>query len=354
MGVKKYTDYLFENELSAKEAPLFFSPKLTELIKSIDSPISKDLLDLTNSGQKFNFSYIDLIDGDSENLSFLPVNRLNRIAGATEQDLENPSPDSPVWDKKGRQNLRVGALVTRTLSKYAGSKDLENFFHLFKGKLDVENYTIKIVEGEELRAYYHIDTYYNPTPGVTEKPPEGEPDPRTVLMKSCLKQPEKQPFFDIYVKNPEKIKMLIMLNKDKKLVCRALIWYDLFVVDKPESPTKGTLLDRIYYTSESDVNIFIDYAKKQGWMYKTHQVKDCRTFIFNGASIDKPISTRLPHPGHYEKYPYIDTLCFYTPDTGRISNGRGKPALNPKTGQVMERLQLQRTNGGSKRLRESN
>ena len=351
--MRNYKDYLFEDRINVKEVKLFFSNKLIKVFESMQSVIAKDLLTLLEENVEHSFSYIDLTD-DIETVSILPVNRLNRIEGIKEDDLISPQPDSVVWGQYGRQTNRVGAFATRLIPEYAGTKELEKFVHEFKSKLDAENYTIKIVDGEELRKYYHIDTYYNPTPDIINKPPEGEPDPRTVLMKSCLKQPEKQGFFDIYVKNPDNIKMLIMLNKKGQLVARALIWYNVFVVDKPESPTKGTLLDRIYYTNESDVNIFIDYAKKNGWSYKTHQVKDCLTFIFNGVETNKPISTRLMNKGYYNAYPYIDTLCFYTPETGRIANSRGKPARNPKTGDVFERLQLQKTNGGFKKLRESN
>lgn len=347
--MKKYKDYLFESGISVKELKMFLSPLLTKIFKSMISPIAKEIIEISENENKYQFSYIDITD-DIESISFLPVNRLNRVEGVVEEDLVEPKPDSPVWGEYGRQTNRIGAFATRLLPQYAGTKELENFVHEFKSKLDVDNYTLKIVEGEELRKYYHVDTYYNPTPGIVDKPPDGKPDPRTVLMKSCLKHPEKQGYFDIYVKNPDKIKMLIMLNKKGEQVCRALIWYDVFVVDKPESPTKGTLMDRIYYTNESDVNIFIDYAKKNNWMYKTHQIKDCLTFYFEGKIIDKPISTKLKNHGHFDKYPYIDTLCFYTPESGRISNSRGKPARNPQTGNIMERLQLHRTNGGSKRL----
>jgi len=353
VDIKKYKDYLFENEINLKELEIFFSEELSSLLKTLSSPIAKDLLNLASSNEKFAFSYIDLTE-DIETVSVLPVNRLSRIKGITEDDLEYPTPDSPLWGPYGRQLMRIGTLVARTLPKYAGSKELENFVHQFKSKLDVDNYTLKIVDGEELRKYYHVKTYYNPTPGITEKPPDGEPDPRTVLMKSCLKQPEKQDFFDIYVENPDSVKLLIMLNKKGELVARALIWYNVFVVDDPANPTKGTLLDRIYYTNESDVNIFIDYAKKNGWCYKLHQVKDCITFVFNGKVVEKPITTRLAKHGLFKKYPYIDTLCFYTPNTGRISTSRGRPAKNPNTGEIMLRLQLQKTNGGFKKLRESN
>jgi hypothetical protein len=349
VGLKNFNGYIFENDINVKELPLFFSPKLTKILISIDSKIATDLLDLSKSGQKFQTSYVDLTK-DIDSIGVLPANRVGRIPGITENDLVDPSPDSPVWGEKGRQPMRIGAFVARLLPKYAGTKDLENFVHLIKAKLDAGNYKLEIVRGEEIRKWYHVKTYYNPHPGMEEAPEEGVLDVRTPLMKSCLKQPEKQSFFDIYCVNPEQVGMLIMLNGDNKLVARAIIWFDCYVVDVPGNPTRGILMDRIYYTNESDVNIFIDYAKERGWWYKPNQAKEVYTFVKNGEVCNKGISTRLKNHGVFPRYPYIDTMCFYTPDTGRLSTTRGKPAKNPVNGTTMERYQLHRANGGTKRL----
>ncbi len=75
-----------------------------------------------------------------------------------------------------------------------------------------------------------------------------------------------------------------MLNKENKLVARAIIWFDCFVVDIPGNPTKGVLMDRIYYTNESDVNIFIDYAKEHSWWYKPNQAKRSFTLFSKGRA----------------------------------------------------------------------
>lgn len=349
MGLKNFNGYVKE-AINVKEIPLFLSPKFTELLKSIDSKIAKELLEIAGDNTKlFPNSYADLTS-DIDFLSVLPAARIARIEGTTEKDLTNPGPDSPLWGERFRQPVRIGAFVTRILPKYAGTKDLEIFVHQVKAKLDASNYELKIVRGEEIRKWYHVKTYYNPHPGAEEAPEEGEMDVRTPLMKSCLKQPEKQTFFDIYTKNPEQIGMLIMLDENQKLRARAIVWFDCYVVDNPGNPTKGVLMDRIYYTNESDVNIFIDYAKEQGWWYKPTQAKEIYTFVRDGEICEKGISTRLKNHGLFQRFPYIDTMCYYTPDTGRLSSTRGKPAKNPMTGETMERYQLHRANGGAKRL----
>lgn len=348
MGIKKFNGYIFESIGDVKELKLFFSPRLTSVLKSIDSNISRELL---SSDIKSQYSYMDLTDGDETNdITVLPVNRLSRIEGITEADLENPSDNSVVWSKKMRQPFRLGTFISRLFPKYAGSRELELFVNKFRGKIDSANYELKIVRGEDIRKWYHVKYYFNPHPGIEDRPDEGVLDIRTPLMKSCLKQTEKQPFFNIYCKNVDQVGMLIMLNKEGKLVARALIWFDCFVADKAEAPTKGILLDRIYYTQESDVDIFIDYAKQHGWWYKPRQAKEVYSCIIDGAECTKSITTRLKVHGEFETYPYIDTMAFYTPDTGRLSTTRGKPSPNPKTGEIMERYQLQKTNGGKKRL----
>ena len=349
MLIKKYNGYIYEdNDINVKELPMFYSPRLTNVIKSIDSIISGELLALTRSGKVFAFSYADITD-NIDTVSILPVNRVGRIDGVGEDDLESPSEGSVLWGKRLRQEIGVGAFVNRLLPKYNGSRDLENFVHGFKSKLDVENYEIKLIKGEEIRKWYHFKTYYNEHPGIINKPEEGD-DPRSPLMKSCLKQPEKQPFFDIYTENPDQVGMLIMLNSKGKLVARAIIWFDCFVADKAENPSKGVLMDRIYYTRESDVNIFIDYAKEHGWWYKPSQAKEISSFVKDGVVCDRPISTKLTRRGNFDKYPYMDTMCFYTPTTGRLSTSRGRPALNPVTKEIMDRYQLRRTNGMVKKL----
>jgi hypothetical protein len=349
--LKSFNRYINE-ALSVKEIPMFFSSELVTLLKSIDSNISKELLEIPNSGKYFPISYATTQDIDF--FSVLPVNRIGRLEGVTDEDLKRPSKDSAMWGDKFRQPVRIGAFVGTLLPKYKGSKDLENFVHQIKAKLDESNYELKIVRGEEIRKWYLVSNYYNSNPGFEEPPDEGILDIRSPLMKSCLKQPEKQDFFDIYCDNPEQVGMLIMLNFDKKLVARAVIWFDCIVVENPENPPHGVLMDRIYYTNESDVNIFIDYAKQHGWWYKPTQAKEIYSFVMNGEITNKQIYTKLKNHGVYAKYPYMDTMCFYTPFSGRLSSYRGKPAKIPKglpgEGEVMDRFQLQSARGGAKRL----
>lgn len=345
----------FKNNKNIKELPLILSEELFNIIFKIDSVISKDIIELTKSNSMFPYSFADLPkDHDYDYISLLPVNRVSRL-DIKDEDLVSPSNDSVVWNERYRQPFRIGVFITRFLPKYAGTKELEKFVNEYKAKLMSNKYEIRLVEGEEIRKWYHVRNYYNPTPWIEDRPDEGEDDPRTTLMKSCLKSNEKQEFFDIYCDNPEQVKMLIMLNEDKKLLARAIVWFGCVVIDKSkrENPDIGVLMDRIYYTNESDVNIFINYAKERGWWYKNLQSKEIYTFVKDGEICDKPITVRIKNNGIYNKYPYIDTMCFYTPETGRLSSHRGIPVMNKMTGKIMDRYELHRANGGTKKLSQN-
>lgn len=327
---------------------MFFSKSFRKILTTINTKIARDLLAVLDSDLTFKFSYVQVKDADV--VTVLPINRAIRIEGTDEEDFTYPTDDSILWGEKYRQPIRIGALVTSILPNSNNQKELELFINQYRAQIDVFKYNIKIIRGEEIRNWYHVKTYFNPNPGVVDRDdlPEGASDPRTPLMKSCLKQPEKQPFFDIYTKNVDQVGLLIMTDQNNKLRARAIVWFDCYVADNPENPTKGALLDRIYYTNESDVNIFINYAKEQGWWYKPSQQKEIYSFVMNDAVCNKSITTRLKVHGEFNYYPYVDTMCFYTPATGRLSSTRGKPAM--KNGSYIDRYQLHNTNGSKKRL----
>lgn len=346
--IKKLSNYQFESMdiSSLKELPMFYSSSFKKILNSINTRVSKELLKLMNSDATFKFSYVKELD--LEYVSVLPVNKALRIDGVTDNDLTNPSDNSPLWGEKFRTPMKLGGFINSVI--VASNVEVADFVNKYRAYLDSKNYTLKLVKGEEIRYWYHVKNYYNPTPDIVDRDdlPEGALDPRTTLMKSCLKQAEKQPFFDIYCKNVDQISLLIMTDKNNKLRARAIVWHDCFVADNPENPTRGVLLDRIYYTSESDVDIFINYAKERGWFYKPTQAKEVYSFIMNGAICNRSITTRLKVHGEFAYYPYIDTMCYYTPSTGRLSTTIGKPAA--KYGIPIDRYLLHNTNGTKKRL----
>ena len=57
----------------------------------------------------------------------------------------------------------------------------------------------------------------------------------------------------------------ILLDDNKKLLARAIVWFNSV---KPYLKNPRTFMDRIYYSEEQQQNIFKDFAKKNNWLYK--------------------------------------------------------------------------------------
>jgi hypothetical protein len=81
-------------------------------------------------------------------------------------------------------------------------------------------------------------------------------------------------------------------------------------------------MDRIYTIHDSDINIFKEHAINNGWLYKYAQTYSDSSYIDprDNRRHTMTISFRLEENKKYDAYPYLDTLIYYTPKSGRISN----------------------------------
>jgi len=128
---------------------------------------------------------------------------------------------------------------------------------------------------------------------------------------------------DIFTDNPEKCKLLILLNNNK-LIAYSLIWGPLI------RPIDAIFMDTIHSIEESDeVDFFIfgdpithyfeNYANKNNWLYKDND--------FDTYSVRLKIKDNVFGVGSYEFFPKMDKLKFYNPSTGRLSSDKGiKPS----------------------------
>jgi hypothetical protein len=117
-------------------------------------------------------------------------------------------------------------------------------------------------------------------------------------------------FFQIYVKNPEVCTLVILkdpLNQNK-ILGRALLWQ----LSSPEI----MYMDRIYTTKPSDVVLFREFAKKNGWSYKSKNNNDDSAEVVdpNGNKVDYRLLEVVIKPWEHTKYPYLDTLKYLKRD----------------------------------------
>jgi hypothetical protein len=342
--ILKYNRYMIK-ESNDEGCPLFISNQLlTILIKISSEPIAKKLLEESNRAldnhrkgypwtlqtNKYDISYLDIDRKDSKIVSFLPFNRIEKLE--IEDEMNDSLEQSIVWTSKMRQSMNWGKMINKLFPNEFTNMDIDRFYNRYRPEIDVEEKQIsrfKLISGEEIRKWYLSNNW------------DGS-------LTSCMQSSSKQPFFDYYCNNPEKCKMLIYFsekNKDK-IIGRGLVWNNLIKPsgDTAEDKNPYWLLDRVYMIGNNSTQIeaaFHKYAIDKNWIYKKDQ-----QFLLNGVRKTTSVSTRLK-PSDYKYYPYVDTMNFYTPETGRASSTQGNPARDPNnSGKIFKRYSLKHQDGG--------
>jgi hypothetical protein len=200
-----------------------------------------------------------------------------------------------------RSQLKIGKFVTAMFTKGGidfKPTDIEDFVNKYKSLITQmrEKFDkFKIVKGKDIRNSYLADNYLN-TNGS--------------LGNSCMRYEKCQKFLDIYVENEDKVS-LIILEKEGMITGRAILWTD-------EKDRK--VMDRIYTNNSADEQLFKDFAKANNFWYKKEQnMYEDTPFIGPNDEEEKWITVHLKAVDH-NYYPYMDSMKFYNPGTGRITN----------------------------------
>ncbi len=321
MLLYNYKNFLFEEADGDKKTIQFLiSDKLTKIFKHMNSPVSKAILNEINNPK--DISFLDCVTDDkdkTDRITFLPVSKV--VPGILSP---NHFQLDPQYSAKGRQEMSVGKIVNKLFPNVFKPSDVEQFVNDFKAEIGKFFSSFRLVEGDDIRKYYLVDNYESQQGDINQ---------------SCMRYKNAQPFLDIYVKNPDKCKLLILMSdKDpNKIKGRALVWFGV------RKPTGRNYMDRIYTIHDADKNLYINYAIENGWLYKTRQVMGDASYIDNGKSVHSSVAIQL-EPREYKYYPSLDTLSYYTPGTGRLGSNPGNyiPG-NP-------RYCLNSTTGGTQKL----
>ena len=242
-----------------------------------DSELKQNFFDITTSDDKVSFLMNNkIVDGSDLSSAFL---------------------------LPGRNEMKIGKIVNYLckISNFkCSSKDIEDFVNIYKSKNDDSLLKFRLISGDEISNFY--------------KSKNNSGDSGSLGASCMLDVGEKR--FKIYTKNPDKINMLIYEDSDGKILGRALVW------NLDVSPCDGKVfMDRIYTNRDSDMYKFIDYAKKEGWMYKkeqTYGTEDAVAFIYNGNVVYGEIKVKVK--GDFDVYPFLDTLCFMDKKKKKLSN----------------------------------
>lgn len=262
---------------------LLLSDDFVSILTKMGGHISDKILYYNNNNDySFDLSYIDITD-NSDMISFIPS-----------QKIENTRNK---W-KNNRNSMKIGRFVSRIID--INPNDLEYFVNSYKSEMEYMNdlSRFKIIEGPLISKYYSYKTYS-----------EGGGS----LNKSCMRHEHCYPYFDMYANNSDKIKMVILYDRDgKSILGRSLLWY----VDEP----KIIVMDRIYSTLDSYQFLFIKLAKKNGWKYKYSQRFD--EYMFGDSENEKTeiVCKIYIKDIEYKFFPYMDTFLYYDTEKKYLTN----------------------------------
>lgn len=368
--LKRYNDFLFESMIF--ESIVVYSDKFRKILNDVDSPVAQALKDVETKDLDVSNNYLDINDKDT--ISFITDRKAKEILeqsgkfatfnGGSGFLKHSPANNTifgllgyePVGDQtyhpnsgekgeviskakstrseniyvkikfpggmtvvnesniryidssklpfeQNRQTIRTGrgvkALLSKSDFKFTDA-DIEQFVNKYKSAWDKMNDIFRkfeLVNGEKISYWYSYPNYETL---------------RGTLGSSCMRDVNKS-FFDIYVKNPEKCSLLILKADDEsKIKGRVLIWK----LDNPQV----TFMDRIYTNNDSDIELFKQYAYKEGWYHKQHQSSSSDSNLVGkeGNKREGELVVNLTN-ANCDKYPYLDTLKFLNRDTGKLT-----------------------------------
>lgn len=296
--INKYNNFLLNESMLILEAFLSvhsdFLSKLDKISRqSNTSSTIADML-LSRINDKDWVSELDLKQNffkagtENDKVSFIQQNRI--------KDDVDP------YTMSGRSDLKVGRAIKYIAKDLydinINDKQIEDFVNVYKSIGNEGEPNFQIYVGDDIKNGYNTDNYYSSLGS---------------LGSSCMNNSFS--FLNIYRRNEKKVRLLVLL--DNGSICgRALLWK----LDK--SPCDAEyFMDRVYTNRDYEVNKFIEYAIKNGFMYKQRMTcgdEDAAKFFYKGLSIIGEIRVKLD--GKQKEYPYMDTLFCLNKKKDELSN----------------------------------
>jgi hypothetical protein len=230
--------------------------------------------------------------------------------------------DNIINSKKDRGSIRIGRFINSIFPNKFTNAEIEDFVNIVRNK-NVDKYEFKIISGDDIKKYYKVENC------ADYDPKKGRYSVMGTLGNSCMmnKDEVSSNIFDIYTKNPDVCKMLIMLNNGE-LVARALLWnVHCEVLEGPKvgEEFEGEFLDRIYYQHSWMVKSMRDYAESKGYITKYYgglsfEANTEQRYTLKDGKFYK-LNMRVPIKKiFYKSFPYLDTFIYYDVKNGDLNN----------------------------------
>ncbi|CAG7581248.1 MAG: hypothetical protein SLAVMIC_00748 [uncultured marine phage] len=318
---KKLKTHLKKKKVDKNKTKIYTTQRLKKILHRIkgQSWIAQALLNglIDNDNlidQPANF--IDISHSDPTKISYLGSKKINQIVknisfkhGHTEPLEIRHIPSEHLFKAKGRVKIRFGAFVNK-IFKGVEPKEVEKFASLMKAVMLEPNFTFQIVEGEDIRKYYHHSWHANH---------------KGSLGVSCMRHDACANWFSMYTDNPINVKMLVMFDRSSMIKARTLLW----TLGKENGlDEEFKFMDRVYTTNDDQVHHFFEWAKSNGYAFKEKQSWNTPYRFKNGnVEFEKKMKIKLPvSAAKYVKQnggsgvPYLDTFKWLNIKTGTLYN----------------------------------
>ena len=327
--ISKYNSFIVDMllEKAINESFLYYSPNVRKALSRIKSnDIAAELLGSEGTDVKPDMTFIDL--GKEGYLSFITMRNAKPLIVAKypttdwsinidnkpmsdpemysndlhEFDIDGGDNASGVFTKS-RNEVSLGKFVNKIFPGKYNDKQREEFVNSFKASLEKSGEHFDLVEGVDIDFWYNSNNYKS--------------DAGT-LGSSCMAK--KKNIFSIYTQNQDVCKLLI-LKEDDKISGRALIW-KLASIRSLGKPVEGVeyFMDRQYTIKDSDVQKFRNYAKEQGWCYKSYNNHhSLGSVTIDGEEKNVRMTIKVATKD-YNRYPYMDTFKRYDVNNGILYN----------------------------------
>jgi len=313
MYILKWDNYLFESIIN--ESKLYFSKDLRDKLFLINNSISKDLLSKEFTDIKPDTTFLKLEDDgyisyirlkEAEKLMD-PKWRFKSFDDLDVQELNDIS-DSRIGIFSGdkRNKIKIGRLINSIFPQKYSPKEIEEFTNIIKSNIQMDTEKFELVDGDEISFWYNGNNYLNLS---------------GTLGSSCMRYERCSDYFDIYTKNPEVCKLLILKNiETDKIIGRSLIWKIKIMSDQGSDLGIEYLMDRIYYNNDIIVDKFRNYAISKNWACKTHNnFSSNNNITYKNTSYYVNMKVQLKEE-KYEKFPYMDTFKGFNKENFYLEN----------------------------------
>ena len=302
MRLLNFFEFILESGRETIKVPFVMSYDFENILKGIDSPICVALLNL--STQPSDFSLI-MVGDDIDTISFTTATKLSQHFNTYDYSklstLVRPvRNETPIYFKNNT-NIRVGRFIKKIFLDEFTDQEIESFVNQYKSIREEYSLNFEIWEGNKIISGYQSKNYsYD---GSSSNP----------LLNSCMN--DELHLIDFYQYVP--VKLLVLLNNESHIFGRALIW----------QTDRGLFMDRVYTAFDQDYYKFIDYASKNGIIYKKENKSGSQVeYVKDGKSSWFPMIIRLNFDiAEYNVFtekvtdiPYMDTFIYG--QKSRLSN----------------------------------